>query len=285
MHNQYHPSTSPDFCIVGIKIISDGTIDACTACLSEPYVGRTDTVAPVWPIEKLAPVIQRADAAGLQCAVHAIGDKSINTAIDVLSQVGSVGKRHRIEHLELTTPEDAKRLGALGITASVQPVHSDPALIRAYSSLIGPERLKRAFAYGEFHETGARVVLGTDSPTARHLPLPNIYNITTRRSALEPDLPDVLNPEFRMELATAVSSATTGAAYSRFADSWTGKLQAGFQADFVVLDMQWDKKALLDASVCQTWYRGKRVYGCDRRGAGRLDGPDIHIALTMSSRE
>lgn len=167
-----------------------------------------------------------------------------------------------MEHLELTTAEDAKRLGALGITASVQPVHSDPALLRAWPSLIGPERFKRAFPYADLHDSGAPLVFGTDSPTARHLALPNLYNATTRKSALEPDSPDTTNPQFAIKpLGTAVLAATASAAYSRFADSWTGKLQVGFQADFVVLDMVWDKEKLLEAKVLQTWYRGRKVYG------------------------
>ena len=262
MRDRYPPSTSRDFCIVGIKIISDGTVDGCTAGLSQPYGGRSDLVAPIWPLEKLAPVIQRADAAGLQCSVHAIGDKSVSSAIDVLSRVGAgspAGKRHRIEHLELTSPQDAKRLGSLGITASVQPVHSDPALLCAWPSLIGSERFTRAFAYRDFHEGHAPVVFGTDAPTARHLPLANLYNATTRRSALEPNSLNATNPQFALDMATAISSASTTAAYSRFADSWTGSLKAGLQADFIVLDMQWDKERLLEARVCETWYRGKLV--------------------------
>lgn len=263
IRDKYHPTTSPAFCIAGIKIISDGTVDGCTAGLSEPYGGKSQRVEPLWPYEDLAPVVQYADAAGLQCAVHAIGDRSIKNAIDALSLTTtspSSGKRHRIEHLELASAEDAKRLGALGITASVQPVHSDPAVLRAWPSLIGPERCKRAFAYREFHEGGANLTFGTDVPTADHYPLPNLYNATTRRSAMEPQSEDTTNRHFGVELATAVTAATAGAAYSRFADTWTGKLQAGLKADFVVLDMEWDKEKLLEANVRETWYRGQKVF-------------------------
>lgn len=263
MNEKYHPSTSPAFCIAGIKLISDGTVDGCTAGLSQPYGGKTHPVDSIWGLDAMIPVIQRADAAGLQCAIHAIGDQAVKNAIDALSSVSPAspsGKRHRIEHLELTSPEDAKRLGSLGITASVQPVHSDPAILRAWPSLIGSDRCTRAFAYKDFHDGGANLAFGTDAPTAAHFPLPSLYNATTRRSVIEPNSQETTNKHFGLELATVVTAATTGAAYSRFAETWTGRLQPGLQADFVVLDMQWDQTKLLEAKVYQTWYQGKMVY-------------------------
>lgn len=255
----------PDFCIVGVKIISDGVVDGCTAALHQPYNGKSDPVDPIWPSHLLHGVVQRADSAGLQCAVHAIGDRAIHQAINILGQVGTPGRRHRIEHLELSAPEDAKRLGELGITASIQPVHSDPALFKAWPGLVGHERCKRAFAYKDFLNGGAPISIGTDAPTARNLPLPNLYNATTRRSALEPESTDTVNPHFGLTLAEAATAATTGAAYARFADSWTGQLKRGMSADFVVVDMQWTPEKLLEGSVCQTWYKGRRVYDRDSK--------------------
>ncbi|EAL86156.1 hypothetical protein KXW29_007162 [Aspergillus fumigatus] len=263
LHAEFHPTKSPNFCIMGIKLICDGVVDGCTAALSQPYGSLTDPVEPIWPAEMLKAVVQRADQAGLQCAIHAIGDKAVTQAIDVLAEVGTPGRRHRIEHLELAAPEDARRLGELGIIASVQPVHSDPVLFRAWPELIG-ERCQRAFAYSEFVDGGARLAMGTDAPTAAHLPLPNLYNATTRRSALEPGEPAATNPRFGLGLAEAVTAATEGAAYARFAEGWTGCLREGRSADFVVLDMQWEAEELLEGKVCETWFGGKRVYSVER---------------------
>ncbi|KAJ5099392.1 hypothetical protein N7532_006393 [Penicillium argentinense] len=257
--------TDPSFTVVGIKLICDGVVDGCTAALMQPYTGKSDPVEPIWPADMLKEVVQRADNSELQCAIHAIGDRAINQAINVLSDVGTPGRRHRIEHLELSTSEDAKRLGQLGITASVQPVHSDPSLFKAWPGLVGPDRCKRAFAYKEFLDGGAPLAIGTDAPTARHFPFPNLYNATTRRSALEPETTNTVNPHFGLSLAEAATAATTGAAYARFADSWTGSLKAGLSADFLVVDMQWMPETLLEASVAQTWFRGKKVYDVNSR--------------------
>lgn len=266
LHAEYNKTTSPDFRIAGIKVICDGVVDACTAALTEPYSTAVASPAPLWEAGILAKVVQRADGAGLQCALHAIGDAAVRLAIDALETVkpaDGVSRRHRIEHLEVTAPGDAERLAALGITASIQPVHADPAILRAWPRLLGPERVRRAFAYQEFHDKGANVAIGTDSPTAPHLPLRNLYTATTRRSAREPQCEETVNPGFALNLLQAVQAATAGSAYSCFADDITGSLEVGKKADFVIVDMDWDAEKLLEARVCETYFDGKRVFSAD----------------------
>lgn len=260
MNQKWHPSRSPDFCVVGVKIISDGVVDGCTAAMSYPYGKNKDIVPPLWPGDALQKVIKRVVDAGMQCAVHAIGDAAITQAIDGIASANSPLGRHRIEHLELATAEDARRLGELGITASIQPVHSDPSINSAYTKLIRSETWERAFPYREFLDGHACVAIGTDAPTARHLPFPNLYNATTRRSALKPKLSTKVNAEAALTLSQAVTAATSGAAYSRFAEEWTGSLRAGLRADFLTLDTQWTPESLLEARVYQTWSQGKVVY-------------------------
>ncbi|KAJ5517581.1 Amidohydrolase 3 [Penicillium expansum] len=242
LQQTFNRKSSPDFCINGIKLLCDGTVDGCTAGLHQPYGGSAEIIDPIWPANALAAAIRRATDAGLQCAIHAIGDRTVQQAIDY------------------NNPEDAKRLGQLGIVASVQPVHLDPATFDGWPEMLGIQRCKRAFAYQEFVDAGAHLAFGTDAPTAEHHALPNIYVATTRRSSINPSLQDTINPEFAVSLATAVSAATAGAAYASFSDSWTGSLRPGFDANFVVLDMIWDTESLLEARVCQTWYKGKKVF-------------------------
>jgi predicted amidohydrolase YtcJ len=259
--HQYNNHTSPDLRIVGIKLICDGVIDACTAALAEPYTSNAHFEGPIWTPEMLDPVVKMASDQGLQCALHAIGDQAVHNAVNVLEKHGRPGQRHRIEHLELTAPEDAKRLGQLGITASIQPVHADPAILRAWPKLLGPDRLKRAFAYSEFADHGASLAIGSDSPTAPYAPLPNLYVATTRKSARQPESEDApVNSNFGLDLAQAISAATIGAAYSCFAERRVGSLELGKMADFTVVDMGWEGQELLKASVKETWFEGRRVY-------------------------
>ncbi|KAI1298381.1 amidohydrolase 3 [Xylaria venustula] len=259
LNRQFNANTTPGCRVVGIKVIGDGIVDGCTAALTEPYTSNGLTPDPVWSLEELGPVVKKAADAGLQCALHAIGDKTIKIAIDALEQNATPGRRHRIEHLELASPEDAARLGRLGITASIQAVHADPAILRAWPTLIGSKRCERAFAYTDFAKGGAVLALGSDAPTAPYAPLTGMYTATTRRSAREPELEDRVNPHFALELAAATAAGTEGSAYSCFAD-WAGKLEAGRSADFAVVDMDWDADKLLHAKVVQTWFEGKKVF-------------------------
>lgn len=261
LSHEFNAETSPDLKIVGIKIICDGVVDACTAALSEPYTLNGHFEGPIWTPEMLDAVVKKASENGLQCALHAIGDQAIHNAVNVLEKYGKPGQRHRIEHLELTAPEDAKRLGQLGITASIQPVHADPSIFRAWPKLLGPERVKWAFAYSEFAHHGAPLAIGSDTPTAPHPPLPNLYIATTRKSAREPDGDDEpINEHFKLELAQAVIAATEGAAYSSFSEGRIGSLKVGNLADLCVVDMEWNGEALLKARVAETWFGGKQVY-------------------------
>ncbi|KAK5992100.1 Putative amidohydrolase YtcJ-like protein [Cladobotryum mycophilum] len=256
---EYNADTTPDCRIVGIKVICDGIIDACTASLTEPY-STGPNPDPMWSEEFLHPIVSKAHAAGLQVALHAIGDRTIRMAIDVLEKNTDRSLRPRVEHIEMASAEDAARLGKLGITASIQPVHSDPAILRAWPRLIGEHRCKRAFAYREFADGGAPLALGSDAPTAPHHPLPNMYVATTRRSYREPELETVINPEFALTVYQAIAGATHGSAYSTFADKWTGSLKKGLKADFVVCQVELTPEQLIKGVVKETWFEGKKVY-------------------------
>ncbi|KAJ4159352.1 uncharacterized protein LMH87_008257 [Akanthomyces muscarius] len=260
LHRQFNSATSPQCRIAGIKIVCDGVVDACTAALQQPYSHNNQTVAPMWTLDTLAPVLRRADAAGLQIALHAIGDAAIKLALDGLEAVGNPAGRHRIEHLETTAPEDVPRLGALGVTASVQAVHLDPAGMTAWERLLGKARCGHVFPYAALAAHGAPLALGTDSPTAPLDALANLYIATTRRSAFDRNLTTQTTPQYALSLAAAVAAATRGSARSCFAEKRVGQLRAGWEANLVLVNMEWNADMLLDAKVAETWIKGKKVY-------------------------
>ncbi|MFF2370729.1 amidohydrolase [Agromyces sp. NPDC058110] len=251
--------------IVGIKLVLDGVIDACTAAMRHPYANGSNA-EPIWPLDALKPVVAAADAAGLQVAQHAIGDYASEIALDAIEHAhavnGDLPRRHRIEHLEYAAPGTAERMSRLGVTASMQPVHADPAIFDNWVAMLGDERVERAFAWPEYREAGALLAFSTDAPTAPHEALHNMYVAATRRSALDPSYPPAL-PGFALPLAEAIGHATRDAAASCGDGDDRGRLATGLAADFAVLDVDpfaEGDESLLTAKVVQTVVAGAIVF-------------------------
>ncbi|MFE4677280.1 amidohydrolase [Streptomyces sp. NPDC056723] len=259
-----HHST-PFLRVTGIKVMVDGTVDGCTASLGKPYADGTNA-DPIWSLAELAPVVAAADAAGLQVAMHAIGDEAIRVAIGAVEHAvalnGPKERRHRIEHLEVVDPAEIDRLAALGITASMQPVHADPAIQENWRRVLGDERVERGFPWPEMTDAGATLVLGTDSPTSPHAPLPNMFIAATRRSALDPSLPANL-AHYALPLANAIVHATRDAAWASRSEHLHGRIAEGLYADFIVLDRDIFSRPLeelLDTRVLRTVVGGRVVH-------------------------
>ncbi|MEX2510282.1 MAG: amidohydrolase [Homoserinimonas sp.] len=230
--------SSPWLSVVGVKLILDGVIDSCTAAMKEPYADGSNA-EPIWGLDELIPVVVAADAAGLQIAMHAIGDDASGIALDALEHAfrvnGARVRRHRMEHLETITVENVARLAALGVVASMQPVHADPAVQENWRAMLGDDRVDRGFPWPELVAAGAPLVFGTDAPTAPYPPLPNMFIAATRRSAFDQSLPANL-PVYAMPIADALGHATRVAAWSCGRESDLGSLSTGKLADFIVLD-------------------------------------------------
>jgi predicted amidohydrolase YtcJ len=248
---------SPWLRMAGVKFVVDGVIDGCTAALTAPYSNGA-LPEPIWDHDTLAPAVAAADAAGLQIAIHAIGDRAVRIALDALQHAGDRNgfrpRRHRIEHLEYVDPVDVPRLAELGITASMQPVHADPAVQDNWRAMLGDDRVERGYPWPEFSATGARLAFGTDAPTAPHFPLRNLYIAATRRSALDRSLPPNV-PRFALPLADALRHATYDAAWSCGAEDQRGVLSPGRLADFTVIDRDPftdGVDSLLEAQVVRT---------------------------------
>lgn len=255
--------------VVGIKLVTDGTIDGCTAGMCHPFTNG-EPGEMTWPREAMEPVVLAADEAGLQIALHAIGDLAVRTALDVLEVAAARRaergdtreRRHRIEHLEYVDAADVPRLAPLGVTASMQPVHVDPAYLDNWIELLGEERAQRGFAWPEYLAHGTTLAFGTDTPTAAHHPLPNMYIAATRRSPYVADAVP-LRPDFSLPLDDAVVHATRDAAWASFEEHRRGVLRAGMVADLVVLDgdpFRDGPASLLATRVARTLVGGRTVY-------------------------
>jgi predicted amidohydrolase YtcJ len=150
-----------DLLTVGnFKILIDGSLNTRTAYCYDAYPEGGNGVLTVQPAELIA-LLRRATAAGIQPAVHAIGDRANTVALDAFEAVGCGG---RIEHAQLVAARDLPRFAALGVSASVQPDHALDD--RDVADRFWEGRTDRAFPLRSLRDAGATLMLGSDAPVS-----------------------------------------------------------------------------------------------------------------------
>jgi len=252
--------------VVGVKFILDGVIDACTAAMVHPYADGSNA-DPIWSREAATPVAIAADRAGLQLAMHAIGDAASALAVDLVvaceqANGTGTGRRPRIEHLESVARETVARMREHGIAASMQPVHCDPAILDNWMAVLGDQRAEDGFPWDWFRDTDVPIALGTDAPTAPHEALHNLYIAMSGGSTIDRDLPPY-HPERAFTAAQALAATTSGAAHVGAIDDAYGRIAPGYYANVAVLDVDPLSSAtdtLLTGAVLLTLVHGEAAY-------------------------
>jgi predicted amidohydrolase YtcJ len=222
-----------------LKGFVDGSLGSHTAAFHAPYDDQPeDRGFFINREDDLYRWISGADQAGLQVAVHAIGDRANETILDVFARVerenGPRDRRFRIEHAQHLRPEDVPRFRTLGVIPSMQPYHAiDDG--RWAERLIGPIRIRTTYAFRSLLDAGADLVFGSDWFVAPPAPLEGIYAAVTRRT-LDGNNPDGWVPEQKIGVEEALVAYTRSAARAGFTENDRGMLRPGFLADFVVID-------------------------------------------------
>lgn len=228
---------SPTLNIGSLKLFADGALGSQTADMFEPYEERPDYKGIVVNTkEELHRMIEKAAAASISSAVHAIGDaanrKLLDIYEDILPLTRAAGLRQRIEHAQILKPEDFSRFAKLGVIASVQPLHatSDMHIVDRHWG----KRGRYAYAFKSFIKAGAAYAYGSDVPVETFDPLKGIFAGVSRRRednlAAEPWYPEEI-----LTVQEAVYGYTMGAAYASYEENIKGSLTPGKLADLVVL--------------------------------------------------
>ena len=250
----------------GLKGFVDGSLGSHTAAFLEPYTDLiTDSGLTVNSEEDLYTWISNADKADLQVGIHAIGDRAINSLLNIYERVekenGIKDRRFRIEHAQHIAPGDIERFAQLNVVACMQPYHCiDDG--RWAEELIGPERIKSMYVFKSLFDSNAIVAFGSDWPVAPATPLEGIYAAVTRRT-LDDKNPEGWVPEQKITVEQALTGYTKNAAYASFDENIKGTLEPGKLADFVVLGddiTKVDPVKIRDVIVLQTYVGGKKVF-------------------------
>ncbi len=258
-----------------VKAFADGSLGSSTAWFFQPFTDAPESsgipseelVNPARMYEEM----KSADRAGLQIAVHAIGDRANNAILNFCEKLeretGQRDRRLRIEHAQHLLDSDIPRFGALGVIASVQPYHCiDDG--RWAETRIGPDRAKRTYAFRSLLNQGATLAFGSDWWVAPISPLLGIYAAATRRT-LDGKHPNGWVPEQKITVREALQAYTVGSAYASFEEHRKGSLEKDKLADLAVLSadiLQIDPVKIQNVKVDLTIFDGKVIY--DRKSNG-----------------
>jgi predicted amidohydrolase YtcJ len=222
-----------------VKAFADGTMGSRTALMLEPFEGEPDNYGlTVTPADELWRLAVQASEAGFSLSIHAIGDRAVREALDVLAErqpadvAAGLLLPHRIEHVQLIQPDDVGRLSHSGIVASLQPVHllTDwPTADRVWG-----QRARYAYAFRSLLAKGTHLAFGSDAPVAPFNPMLGIYAAVTRQD--EQGKPDGgWYPEEQLSVAEAIHGYTKGPAYVAGKQQFQGSITPGKWGDIILL--------------------------------------------------
>ncbi|MFD1149029.1 amidohydrolase [Saccharothrix hoggarensis] len=217
-----------------LKLWTDGGMMARTAALTRPYVGVESAGQLQDDPDVMRAAIVDGHAAGWQLAVHAIGDRAVDFALDALAEAHRVrprvDARHRIEHCGLVRPDQLDRIAELGVIPVIQPTflwaYGDD-----YARIMGPERTPWMYRGRAFLDRGIVVAGSSDRPVADGKPLRAIQFMVERRSKEG----QAIGPDEAIAVEEAVAAYTVGAAYACRREDVLGTISPGKLADFAVL--------------------------------------------------
>lgn len=247
-----------------VKFFMDGVYESYTAVTLDGYPDQPQNHGqPLFARDHFAKMAIEADRLGLQIFVHACGDGAVRRVLDGYEQAqqrnGRRDSRHRVEHIEVIDPSDAPRFAALGVIASMQPLH---APLEVNDNDIWPMRVRqaawsRAFAWRALRDAGSRLVFGSDWPVAPPDPIAGLAAAVNRQPWRQGQ------PSQAQSLEEAIASYTRDAAYAEFQEQEKGQLKAGMLADLVLLSediFAVAADALADVQVLLTVCDGRVVY-------------------------
>jgi predicted amidohydrolase YtcJ len=260
------------FRIGALKLFADGTLGSRTAALLEPYDGTDERGMDVIPPRDLARIVRRAFEAGLSVAVHAIGDRAVRSALDAFEAsqdaIPGLDLAPRIEHVQLLDPADAPRFAALGVAASMQPVHCTSDMDQAARDWAS--RHEWTYPWRALLDLGATLAFGSDAPVEEPSVAAGLHAAVTRERA---DRRGAYVPGQRIGLDEALRAYTEAPARLAASESRLGRLAPGAPGDVVVWDRDLhatDPSSLFRARPVMTVFGGRIVHRREARDELRV---------------
>ena len=241
-NGEYDPQDyNTDRLVMGpVKIVGDGSIQGYTGYLSYPYHvpyhGDEDYRGyPTVSREDLFDKVARLHKAGHQLAIHGNGDESIEDILDAFEAAQAehpvADPRLIIIHAQMARKDQVARMKDLGVTPSFFTAHTYYWGDRHRDIFMGPERAANISPHGWAREYGVRDTSHLDTPVVPMEPLQAVWSQVHRQTHGG----DVLGPDQRIDVMSALRSVTIDAAWQVFREDAVGSIEPGKLADLVVL--------------------------------------------------
>lgn len=220
-----------------VKFVLDGSIQGFTARLQEPgYL--VDGCCGLWvvPPDEFPAQFERFHRAGLLVHAHVNGDEATEVFLDAVEAALEAhprgDHRHTAQHSQLSTPDQYRRMSALGMCANLFVNHIYYWGDEHRDRIIGPDRAHRMNATATALRAGVPLSMHCDSPVTPLDVLATISIAATRKTASG----KVLGEQEKLTVEQALYAMTLGSSYQLKMDHEVGSIQAGKYADFAVLD-------------------------------------------------
>lgn len=257
--------------VAGVKIFLDGSPQAKTAWLTQPYYippqgqERTYCGYPVHPDDdEVCAYFKTSLRHGWQILAHANGDAAIDQFIDQYERaVRETGiqkdSRPVIVHCQTVRTDQLQRMKKLGILPTF--FHDHVYLWGDFhlDSVLGPERGRRISPLAEARDLGLTCTIHQDTPVIDPNMILSLHHAVNRRTSSGRDI----GPEFALSPLEALRTVTTWAAAQIFEEASKGSIRPGKMADLVVLDqdpLTVPKETIRDIKVVATIKKGETVY-------------------------
>ncbi len=249
-----------------LKILADGSLGARTAFLTHPYEDAPDTCGiAMYTQDELTALVLAANQHGIPAAIHAIGDRTIDMALEAFrcskTKMPEHTLRNSIVHCQITRPDQFETMKSLGVLAHVQPIfiQYDKDIVQAR---LGEMRGQTTYAWRTMLQSGIALAFGSDCPVEAMDIMPNLFSAIARTD-LSGNPHGGWMPAERLDAYTALEGFTIGGAYASGEEDIKGSLEVGKLADFVILDqnpLKVSPQDLLNTNVLETWVDGSLAY-------------------------
>lgn len=254
------------FTLGPLKLLSDGALGARTAYLNAPYSDAPQQQGMLlFETEDLKAMVRKCHEAGMQIAIHAIGDGAVDEVMDAIEEAKKsyprLNERHGIIHCQVTTPKQLERMKRLDLIAYIQPIFLNYDL-KILDSRLGKERAATAYDWKSFFDNDLHPTGSSDCPVESLNIMENIYAAMTRKD-LTGNPKGGWKPEQSLSLEQCLRLFTINSAYACFSEEKKGTIKRGKSADFVIIDRDITNTApddIKDINIEKTYMAGEKLY-------------------------